>query len=57
MGLDRIKNNVSGNVDFVSDQFGEHIEKTVEAAKAEVHGYMTATMATQPALAAPTQED
>jgi hypothetical protein len=57
LGLDRIKDNVSGNVDFVSDQFGEHIEKTVEAAKAEVHGYMTATMATQPALAAPTQED
>lgn len=32
---------LSSNLPFVADQFGEHMELTVERAKQEVHGYMT----------------
>lgn len=32
------------NIPFVAGQFGEHMEKTVEKAKAEVHGYMTGAL-------------
>jgi len=36
-GADRLR----GHIPFIADQFDEHIEGTVEKAKAEVHGYMT----------------
>jgi hypothetical protein len=32
---------IESNAPFVESQFGDHMEKTVEKAKAEVHGYMT----------------
>lgn len=32
---------LQSNLPFVADSFDEHVEKKVEAAKAEVHGYMT----------------
>ena len=32
---------INSNAPFVAKSFGEHMEKTVEKAKAEVHGYMT----------------
>jgi hypothetical protein len=31
----------NSNASFVAKSFGEHMEETVEKAKAEVHGYMT----------------
>lgn len=36
--------NLTSNLDFVADSFDEHAEKTVEKAKAEVHGYMTGVL-------------
>lgn len=36
--------NLTSNLGFVVDSFGEHAEKTVEKAKAEVHGYMTGVL-------------
>lgn len=35
---------LDSNAPFVEEQFGTHMEKTVETAKAEIHGYMTATI-------------
>lgn len=35
---------LDSNAPFVESQFSEHMEKTVEKAKAEIHGYMTATI-------------
>lgn len=32
--------NLNSNLSFVSKRFGEHMEETVENAKAEVHGYI-----------------
>lgn len=35
---------IRGTVPFVAEQFDEHMEKTVERAKAEIHGYMTGAL-------------
>lgn len=35
---------ISSNIPFVAKQFDEHMEATVEKAKAEVHGYMTGAL-------------
>ena len=35
---------LSANLPFVAESFSEHIENTVEAARVEIHGYMTATI-------------
>jgi hypothetical protein len=35
---------LASNAPFVADQFDEHMEGTVEKAKAEVHGYMTGAL-------------
>ena len=34
------RRNVGGNLDFVADQFDEHMEATVERAKAEINGHI-----------------
>lgn len=39
--LRRAYSTLSSTVPFVAEQFDEHMEGTVEKAKAEVHGYMT----------------
>lgn len=39
--INRSINQLSANIPFVAEQFGEHVEDTVEKAKAEIHGYMT----------------
>lgn len=39
-----IHGNISGNIAFVLDQFGEHMEKTVEKAKIEVNAYAANTL-------------
>jgi hypothetical protein len=36
-----VENNLTPNLKFVSDQFGEHMEKIVEDAKIEVSAYVT----------------
>lgn len=38
------RSRLSGTLPFVAKQFDEHMEGTVERAKAEVHGYMTGTL-------------
>lgn len=38
--LDHALAELGGNLGFVADQFGEHMEHTVEAAKTEVNAYM-----------------
>lgn len=35
---------LTSNLDFIADSFDEHMENTIEAAKAEVHGYITHTI-------------
>jgi hypothetical protein len=35
---------LTSNVDFIAESFDEHMEGTVEAAKAEVHGYINHTI-------------
>ena len=42
--LSRALTNLTANLDFVAESFDEHAEKTVEKAKAEVHGYMTGVL-------------
>ena len=37
--LAQVKNNIGVNVGFVADQFSEHVEKTVDKAKAEFNAY------------------
>jgi hypothetical protein len=37
--LGQVKNNIGCNVGFVADQFSEHVEKTVDKAKAEFNAY------------------
>ncbi len=39
--VDRAIMQLTSNVDFVADQFGKHIEKTVERAKSEIESYVT----------------
>jgi hypothetical protein len=39
--IERSIQQLSQNLPFVAEQFGEHVENTVEKAKAEIHGYMT----------------
>jgi hypothetical protein len=34
------KQEIQSNMPFVEEQFAEHVEKTVESAKQEIHGYM-----------------
>ena len=43
--LTQAVNNLSANVGFVSSQFGEHVEHTVEHAKIEVGAYLQAAVA------------
>ena len=43
--LTQAVNNLSANVGFVADQFGEHVEHTVEHAKIEVGAYLQAAVA------------
>lgn len=38
--MDRARADIGSNLRFVADQFSEHMETTVEHAKAEVEGYM-----------------
>lgn len=38
--LHTAEQNVSGNLNFVADQFAEHMERTVEAAKAEIEAHL-----------------
>lgn len=38
--LEGLLTELRANLPFVAEQFGEHMEETVEKAKAEVHGYM-----------------
>lgn len=40
----RMVTDLESNLPFVASQFDEHMENTVEHAKQEVHGYMTATL-------------
>jgi hypothetical protein len=35
---------LTSNIDFIAESFDEHMENTVEAAKAEVHGYINHTI-------------
>lgn len=37
--VDGIRRQISGSVTFVADQFDEHMENTIEAAKVEIGGY------------------
>lgn len=37
--------NLAGNLDFVAEQFDEHVEATVERAKAEIHGHIGSVLA------------
>lgn len=55
--LNSAEQQLSLNLGFVAESFGEHMETTVEAAKAEVHGYINATIARAglTALGAPDQ--
>jgi hypothetical protein len=43
-GLEHLLTELRSNLPFVAKQFEEHVEDTVEAAKQEVHGYMTAVL-------------
>jgi hypothetical protein len=36
-----VRGKLTSSLPFVAEQFDEHMEQTVEAAKTEVHGYMT----------------
>lgn len=38
------KGALSSSIPFIAEQFSEHMERTVEGAKAEVHGYMTGAL-------------
>lgn len=40
-GLSQLLTELRANIPFVASMFEEHMEETVEAAKQEVHGYMT----------------
>lgn len=42
--LRMIKQNLNANLPFVVESFSEHVEKTVEAMKSEVHGYMNGVL-------------
>lgn len=42
--LQMLRQQIMSNLPFVASQFEEHMETTVEAAKQEVHGYMTGLM-------------
>jgi hypothetical protein len=42
--LVRSLQDVESNIGFVMSQFDKHMENTVEAAKAEVHGYVSSTL-------------
>lgn len=42
--IGRALSDLTSNLDFVAKSFDEHAEKTVEKAKAEVHGYMTGVL-------------
>lgn len=42
MLTERAKAEIGSNLEFTSDQFERHMEKTVERAKQEIHGHMTA---------------
>lgn len=42
--LNDLLTELGSNLPFVASQFEEHMEDTVEKAKQEVHGYMTATL-------------
>jgi hypothetical protein len=44
MELSVAKSHLKANVAFVAKSFDEHMEETVEKAKAEVHGYMTGVL-------------
>jgi hypothetical protein len=39
--VEMAKRELRSNLPFVATQFSEHVENTVEAAKQEIHGYMT----------------
>lgn len=40
----KAKQEIEANMPFVAEQFGEHVEKTVEKAKVEINAYMTTTV-------------
>lgn len=40
-GLSGARASLTAGLPFIAEQFSEHMEKTVEKAKAEVHGYMS----------------
>lgn len=42
--FERAIRELEANVPFVAETFSEHMEKTVDKAKAEIHGYMNATL-------------
>jgi hypothetical protein len=39
--INSARRNLNSNLPFVADQFSEHMENVFEAAKQEIHGYMT----------------
>lgn len=39
--VNHIENNISGNINYVAESFGEHMEKVTEKAKIEINSYMT----------------
>jgi hypothetical protein len=43
--VDRVRMNIAENLQFVADQFDEHVEKTIEHAKVEIGAYVTSTIA------------
>lgn len=45
-GLHQVSMAIGGNLDFVATQFTEHMEKTVESAKAEIHAHLNAAVRT-----------
>lgn len=43
--LHRLTNNLTSSIPFIQKSHEEHLEKTVEKAKIEIHGYMTGQLA------------
>lgn len=42
--IDRVLQELKSNLPFVAKSFDEHVERGVEAAKTEIHGYMTGVL-------------
>lgn len=51
--MNQAKMDIGVNLNFVADQFGEHMERTVEAARAEINAHALRTMSMTQATDAP----